>query len=515
MKERFRQSMAWLHTWGGLLFGWLLFVVMLTGTLLLFRPEIDRWMRPELAAVSPPAAVAATAAQRYLERHAAGAGGWTIHLPSERAPYLEVQWPAGGTVATRFLDPATGEAIAVRDTEAGDFLLHLHFELHGGRLGMWIVGATGIAALVALVSGIVVHRRIFKDFFTLRPRASPHRAWLDAHNAMGVLTLPFQLMIAYTGVALFFYIYMPAGFAPLFGGSPDRFFEAVFPGPSRPAAGEAAPLLPLAAILERAATFIGPDAVDTITVRNPGDRNAVVGLRGFDDELRLLARRAALDGATGEMLSRQKDFPPSYEAWGVMVGLHFARFGEAAVRWLYAIGGLAGVGMVASGLILFAIKRHRRSDAVSARLVDALNVAVVAGLPCAVAGFLWANRLLPGGVPDRAAWEIGIFFATWLAMLPHAAFRPAARALVEQLGLAAMLCAAPPLLDALAAGDHLARSLRQGDWAIPGIDLGALAVGLLLAGAALAVARATAAFPRPGASASGRYERPVAQDGAA
>lgn len=33
MKEGFRQAMAWLHTWTGLIFGWLLFAIFLTGTL--------------------------------------------------------------------------------------------------------------------------------------------------------------------------------------------------------------------------------------------------------------------------------------------------------------------------------------------------------------------------------------------------------------------------------------------------------------------------------------------------
>ena len=33
MKEGFRQAMAWLHTWAGLTFGWLLFAIFLTGTL--------------------------------------------------------------------------------------------------------------------------------------------------------------------------------------------------------------------------------------------------------------------------------------------------------------------------------------------------------------------------------------------------------------------------------------------------------------------------------------------------
>ncbi|EPM93235.1 membrane protein, partial [Pseudomonas syringae pv. actinidiae ICMP 19070] len=40
--------MAWLHTWVGLLFGWLLFAIFLTGTLSYFKDEITQWMQPEI-----------------------------------------------------------------------------------------------------------------------------------------------------------------------------------------------------------------------------------------------------------------------------------------------------------------------------------------------------------------------------------------------------------------------------------------------------------------------------------
>lgn len=42
-----RQRMAWLHTWVGLLFGWLAFSVFVTGALSVYAPEISRWMKPE------------------------------------------------------------------------------------------------------------------------------------------------------------------------------------------------------------------------------------------------------------------------------------------------------------------------------------------------------------------------------------------------------------------------------------------------------------------------------------
>ena len=48
MKEGFRQAMAWLHTWTGLIFGWLLFAIFLTGTLSYFKEEISHWAQPEI-----------------------------------------------------------------------------------------------------------------------------------------------------------------------------------------------------------------------------------------------------------------------------------------------------------------------------------------------------------------------------------------------------------------------------------------------------------------------------------
>ena len=32
MRQGFRQSMAWLHTWAGLVTGWVMFAVFVTGT---------------------------------------------------------------------------------------------------------------------------------------------------------------------------------------------------------------------------------------------------------------------------------------------------------------------------------------------------------------------------------------------------------------------------------------------------------------------------------------------------
>lgn len=92
MKEGFRQAMAWVHTWTGLLFGWLLFAIFLTGTLAYFNDEISHWMQPEIPARSVSSEHSLDLAQHYLQEHAPGASRWLIDLPSARQPALTVRW---------------------------------------------------------------------------------------------------------------------------------------------------------------------------------------------------------------------------------------------------------------------------------------------------------------------------------------------------------------------------------------------------------------------------------------
>lgn len=52
MRETFRLSMAYMHTWLGLVLGFVLMVVFFFGTLSVFDREIDRWSVPETRAAA-------------------------------------------------------------------------------------------------------------------------------------------------------------------------------------------------------------------------------------------------------------------------------------------------------------------------------------------------------------------------------------------------------------------------------------------------------------------------------
>ena len=99
MKEGFRQSMAWLHTWTGLVVGWVLFFVFLTGTAGYVQIELTRWMQPEqplLSKVLVSEQEQINQAYDYLRKYpdAQNAERWGINLQTNQrgADAFAVNW---------------------------------------------------------------------------------------------------------------------------------------------------------------------------------------------------------------------------------------------------------------------------------------------------------------------------------------------------------------------------------------------------------------------------------------
>ncbi|GJD56544.1 PepSY-associated TM helix domain-containing protein [Methylobacterium dankookense] len=454
MRNGFRQSMAWLHAWSGLVVGWVLFAVFVTGTASYYRPEISRWMQPELQQggdLGPEAmAAAADRAVAYLQQHAPEARAWFITLPSAEKPLTGLFWRNGPGLPPNqvLLDPATGNPAAVRETRGGDFLYRFHFELHMAPLwGRWVVGICALIMMVALVSGIVTHRRIFADFFTFRRHAkSAQRGWLDAHNVSGVLALPFHLMITYTGLVTLALMYMPWGVQTAYKGDQQRFFaETGQITAPRPPAGRPGTLAPVGPMVRQAMEAV-PEPLERLSIVNPRDAHASV-VAVFEEPHGLSHEhpQVAFDGTTGAIREiRKGGLKPASKTFTTMVGLHEAHFAGPVLRLLFFLCGLGGCAMVATGLLLWTVARLPKPGqrlSRNLRLVEGLNIATIAGLPMAIAAYFLANRLLPVGLPDRAAWEVRAFFGVWLAVALIAPFRPRQRAWPEMLSAAAALYA--------------------------------------------------------------------------
>lgn len=514
MKEGFRQSMAWLHTWCGLTCGWLLCAIFLTGTLSVFRDPITRWMQatPALPSASTHAALPEQAlvprALAQLRQLAPQARLWRITLPAYPGEALTLFWRTPDGQGQASLDPGSGEVLPSpwgRQTEGGRHFMSFHYTLQGGIPGYWLVGWVSMCGLIALVSGVIVHKRIFLDFFTFRP-GKGQRSWLDAHNATAVLTLPFLLMIVYTGLAYFYTSYMPAPLHAVYGSDEDAYTryadDLSLASPVTGADDTALNSVPayLPELVQRAAVLNGAPAQTLVIERpdQPGSKLRVIApVADTGSSRRLLNPPGSVvfDANSGAVLEQHADASRTdvrvQDVEEVIKTLHVAGFGGWTSKWLYFICGLAGTLMMATGTLLFSIKRRRRSEQEFGaatggiyRVVEALNVAALAGTALASIAYFYANRLVPAAQAERSQTEIHAFLWVWMATLLHALLRPPARAWAEQLAVTALLCLGLPLLNALTTGQHVGVYLAAGDLQRAGVELVSLAFAVAFAYAA-------------------------------
>jgi uncharacterized iron-regulated membrane protein len=498
MKPTLRQSMDFLHTWTGVLFGALLFLIFFMGTLAVFDREIDRWMLPETRLPPPPSEFSFD--RRVLPRMRVlappSSAFWFVTYPDARTPTMQLGWkdPASGKRESRRLDVAGGRLLHEPGSWGGTgFFYPFHYNLHlpWKDLGIWIVGFAAMAMLTALVSGVIVHRKLFADFFTFRAQSSRHRATLDVHNFSSVLLLPFHFLISLSGLIVFFTIYMPAAIHLLYGGDTEKYFDDAFSQVRRPPAGQPAALGSVDAMVREARRRWGDGEVRSIWIEHPGDRAAVVGMgRAPRDRVAYVTHTLYFDGTSGAVLKEDKP-STAMTIQNFLTGLHLVAFHHWWLRWLYFLMGLASCVMIATGMLLWVDKRARRHRMVGLsgwRVVDAAGCAGSLGVIVATLAMLIANRLIAEGIAYRPQLEAGFFFAAWIACGAHAWLRtgPAygRRAWAEQTVAIAALALAAPLLNWITTGDHVAKTVTSGQWAVGGMDLVLLASGLAAARAA-------------------------------
>lgn len=527
MTKTLRQSMSWMHTWVSLLFGWILYFMFVTGAVAYYDTEIDRWMTPER-----PAPVVVSNVDEMFQLgvdHASevapDADRYFIRLPTTRtySQYIDISWSGTDADGNRFggrhelLADGT-VAPAGRDTGGGQALYRLHWTFHyfmDQDLGVVLAGVAGVFMFAAIITGIVIHKKIIADFFTLRLNKG-QRSWLDSHNVLSVMSLPYQIMITYSGVVFSMVVYFPMIIASQYGTGPDavRIFEDELRGDRIVVdrAGIAAPLPPIAPFVEKSRTVLADQLYDgekitRLEILNPGDASARITFHGaLAGGVQRATPFASFDAATGELLFiKEREWMTARATNDVLEGLHEGLFAGPVLRAFMFVSALMGGGMVATGMVLWVKKRRQklRKGEIATRglvLTERLNVGVIAGLPIAIAIYFLANRLLPLEITARADWEMHAMFIAWGAALFHSALRPSRKAWTEQLYGAAALFAAIPVVNALSSSAHLANTLplfgQAGDWGLAGVDLWILVLGFTLGYAGWLSSRTPAEKPR-------------------
>ncbi|MDP5239640.1 PepSY-associated TM helix domain-containing protein [Uliginosibacterium sp. 31-16] len=511
------------HTWTGILTGLALFIAFYAGALTVFKEPLARWVSPPApAALAVSLADSQVLIERTLAAHPAATKGFQLNLELAEHQPARMSWHereegqddhdalAGRHYTATLSTNGSARIEEAQPSQLAEFIDILHrvvglpFDNDPAR---WFMGIVASLYALALFSGVIVLLpSLVKDFFALRAGKNLKRMWLDAHNIVGIVSLPFHIVMAITAVVFAYHdgIYAlqnrlihSGNLAGAFVGSPT----------AKPAPRDPASMLPPPELLARASALAPDFMPSSLQYVNLGSPRAMVRVWGTTPASlapRALGGFVALDPFSGKVLN--SDFMPGKQNGANLTissffALHMATFGGMPVRWMYFLLGLAGAWLFYSGNLLWIESRRKKAQQSGSipeqrrdtRWLAAGTVGVCFGCISGISLTIAAGKWLNGHVADLNAWHWYVYYAIFFASLAWAFLRGPGRAAVELLWLTALCTFAIPLTSLLA---WLSPAL--GMWAHTstlGVDLTALAGGFMLLWAARATARRVRSGP--------------------
>ncbi len=417
------------HAAIGLLAGALLYLVSLSGTLLVFYDELRQIEQPGLAmtTIAPEAVERAGAAMMASETAKPKTTHLYFNLPSANFPRMI----AYTDTREMRVDDQGGLAGPVQ-TSWSEFLYSVHYQLTiPGLVGLILVGILGVMMLALSISGVIAHPRIFRDAFRLRARDGGGTGLADWHNRLSVWTLPFIAMIALTGAVIGLGVLTAQAVAArYYGGDTEAVYAPIFGG-EHPVDLASAPLPEIAKTLRYMQANHPGIAVTFLTVHDPMTKGQSIQLMGEHPRRLIFGEYYNFDAAGNfEGTAGLADGELGQQAAASNYNLHFGNYGGLPVKIAYFVFGLALTAICATGTYIWLGKRRRRGHD-EPRLAAAWD-AVVWGMPLALGISFVARMAWGSAVPFEALfWGICVFvLAANVAAAPVYSGRRVLQALV-------------------------------------------------------------------------------------
>jgi len=352
-----RRVAFFLHLFVGLGLGLWLVLVSLTGSLIVFRDEIEDALHRPLMRVSP--GDRRTELQPILDRARAAHPGATFHtvnLPT--APDRSVSFwghDAAGRSFHAYANPFTGELLGadLAEDNLTEWLYLFHAQLLGQGTGERINGLGAIAWVALLGSGLLLwlprKGRPWRDGFVIRWQAQTRRRLYDLHRAAGFWSALPLLLVVITGA------YFPFK-------APFRWLAETLTGttaaedsPGRPPSLPGTADVSLDVVLATAATVLPEAPANWIHLPENSRDVFTVRKRRPGEWRREGSNHLHVDPATGVLLrfDLHADRTAAQRILRAMFPLHVGTFGGTATRWLWVLLGLVPAGLFVSGALMW------------------------------------------------------------------------------------------------------------------------------------------------------------------
>lgn len=452
-----------IHTWTGITTGLLLFIAFFAGALTMFKSPITQWAVPENH-VLPAISVGQydELVQQATAQYEAANNGFTLHFDQHHSPMTWYEQGGGrGLSIDSHLRQASfnkeGELVSVANQQnvLGDLIDQLHRTAgipgKAGHedIGVLLLGVASALYFIALVSGVIfLLPTLVKSFFSLRQTKGANRFWLDTHNLIGITSLPFHLLIAWTVVVFAFHDMLYGGLSLIYGDEP--MFERN--GGSKQVYS-VAELPPVERYFEAVGNMVEGYDIVSLTFADLTTPRARLSIEVAGDgklqraaETDIIAMHPFTLDVTYSTLSI-----PENGAFGPLVksffALHFGNFANDTGRWIYFLLGMMGAILFYTGNLLWLEKRRQKQakQSRSVTIMAKLTIGVCLGSVLGVATSILASKWLYLAGVDINLGYINVYYGVFIASLGFAFWQGAAKSAIALQALIAATCLGVPL----------------------------------------------------------------------
>ncbi|WP_420147554.1 PepSY-associated TM helix domain-containing protein [Spirosoma sp.] len=319
-----------LHLWLGLGSGLIVFIVALTGSLLVFEEELEPILYAQFHTITPPA----NARRLPLDSLVTAA---TTRFPGKKVSRIEIEPEPDRTVIIGIqqskkakdvlsvaVDPYTAQIADYRQEEAAFFsvVLRLHRYLCLGDTGKIITGISCSAFLIIMLSGLILwwpNRKNRKQRFTIKWNATFKRLNWDLHAIFGFYVLPFVFLIASTGL-VWSYKWVNNLLFYAFDGKPQAKREA----PANPSTASVKDDLLLEKIYAETSRLLPYTGATTLTLPEKDSVAITASKKNHDASISNIVDFLYFDNKTGDLIKTRlyKNETMGFKARRVVFPIH-------------------------------------------------------------------------------------------------------------------------------------------------------------------------------------------------
>jgi uncharacterized iron-regulated membrane protein len=223
-----------IHRVTGLVSGLFIFLMSLSGAVLVFHEELDSLQYPAIITGGDQPILSIDSCYSLLQKQYPYAQISDCHIPEKiTRPFLftiyDSSYKRGTGTLQVFIQPQTGAILKLKGAKDNimSWLAVLHSSFHLGKKGEWLLGFFAILFLISVVTGTILYRKNVIAVLSFKKRVLKRA---NLHQLIGTWTLLFNVMIGITGFWMQRYVfkkefYKSYDYTPVLKTSPSLFYS--------------------------------------------------------------------------------------------------------------------------------------------------------------------------------------------------------------------------------------------------------------------------------------------------